>query len=271
MALKKEAIALIAKLTKIKTEDLEAAITNKDEVEITIDDKLTTFTEDEVSTLKNNEYKSGKEKGVEMAVKEVKDEFKLEFQGKTVKGLVEAAQKKAIDDAKISPDKKVTELTEKVTTLQTTVQEYETKLKEKDTEVASVKINGELFKNVPAGTTLDPDEVIGIMKLKGYDFQMKDGKLVAIKDGKEVQDKVANPVPVKDVIAEFVKEKKLGGTDPVPPGGRGGNDPKPPAKFGTLSEIKKHFTEQGKSVLGTEFAEAVSQAAKDNKEFQMDK
>jgi hypothetical protein len=272
MALKKEHLARLAALAKIKVEDLETAIKDEKEVDITVDEKIVTFSEDEVGQLKNNEYKSGKEKGVEMAVKEVKDELKLEFTGKTIKGLIEAAQKKAIDDAKISPDKKVAELQEKVTTLQATVTDQEKKLSEKDTEVTSVKINGELSKNVPAGTTLDADEVIGLMKLKGYDFKIEEGKLVAMKDGKVLNDKLSNALPVKDVIIEFVKEKKLGGEgDGKDIHGRGGEGGKPPAKYSTLSEVKKHFTDQGKSLLGEEFSAAVSQAAKDNKEFAMDK
>jgi hypothetical protein len=272
MALKKEAITMIAKLTKIKAEDLEAAIKDEKEVDITIDDKLVTFSDEEQKTLKSNSYEEGKKAGVEISVKEVKEELKLEFQGKSIKGLVEAAQKKAIDDAKISPDKKVTELQEKVNTLQATVVDQEKKLQEKDGEVSNIRLNTELTKNVPAGTTLEADEIISIMRLKGYDFQLKEGKLVALKDGKVMQDKVANAIPVKDVIGEFVKERKLSSAGDPPPGGRGGGGtPPPPAKFNTLSELKKNFTDQGKSLNGMEFMDAVEAAVKDNKEFALDK
>ena len=275
MALKKEALAAIAKLTKLKVEDLESAIKDEKEVDLAIDEKLTVFTDDEVTTLKNNEYKNGKEKGVEMAVKETKEKLGLEFQGKTIDGLVTAAQTKAVEDAKVSPDKKVTELTEKLKTVQETAADLQKKLAEKESEVAGVKLNGELYKNVPAGTSLEPDEVIGIMKLKGYDFKIEDGKLVAVKDGKVLQDKVANALPVKQVIEEFVTEKKLiadgGSGGQGDPGGRGGGSGKPPVKFGTLSEIKKHFTDNGKSLLGTEFSEAVQKAVTENKDFAMDK
>jgi len=271
MALKKEAIALIAKLTKTKVEDIETALKDDKEVDLPIDEKLTVFSEDEVTTLKDNEFKRGKVSSVEIAVKDVKEKLKLDFTGKTIDGLVEAVQKKAVEEAKISPDKKVTELQEKVTTLQATVTDQEKKLAEKETEVSGVKINGELFKSVPADTTLEPDEVIGIMKMKGYDFKMDEGKLVVTKDGKIVQDKVANPLPVKQVIEEFVKEKKLNGKSADPEGGRGGGGGgKAPVKFSKLSEIKAHFNEQKKSLLGAEFSEAVTKAAAENKEFVMD-
>lgn len=271
MALKKEAIEKIAKLTKLKTADIEAAIKDEAEVDLVIEESLTAFTDDEVDTLKENEYNRGKVSSVEIAVKDVKSKLKLEFQGKTIEGLVEAAQKKAIEDAKISPDKKVQELTEKVQTLQATVTDQEQKLADKDAEVSSVKLNTELVKNVPSGATLEPDEIIGIMKLKGYDFQMQEGKLVVTKDGKIMQDKVANPLPVKQVIEEFVTEKKLIVTEADPPGGRGtGGSGKPPVKWTKLSELKQHFLDQKKSLNGAEFMDAVNKATTENKEFALD-
>lgn len=268
MALKPEAIEKIAKLTKIKTEDLKAAIENKDKVDLEVDEKLTTFTEDEVTTLKNNEYKNGKEKGVEMAVKATKEKLNLDFQGKTVDGLVEAAQKKAVEEAKIPETEKVKELQTKVTTLQKTIEEQDKKIAEKEKEVGTVKLNSELFKNIPAGAALENDEIIELMKLKGYGFETKDGKLVAIKDGQPLNDKVANPLPVKDVISGFLKEKKLITDEPEEPGGRGGN-PKPPVKFTKLSEVKAKFKAEGKSELGAEFSEAVQKAVAENKDFDM--
>ena len=272
--LKKETIDLIAKIAKVKPDELTAAIKDEKEVDFTIDDKLATFTETEVTQLKTNEYNSGKVKGVEMAVKEVKEELGLEFQGKSVKGLAEAAAKKAVDDAKISPDKKVTELTEKLATVQATATDLQAKLSEKESEVANVKLSTELTKQVPAGTTIDADEVIVIMKTKGYDFQMKDGKLIALKDGKEITDNLSNATPVKDVINNYVTERKLiseGAGDPAEKGGRGSGGGKAPVKYGKMSEIKKAFEAEGKSTLGTEFSEAVTKAAAENKEFAMDK
>lgn len=271
MALKKETIEAIAKLTKIKADDLQAAIADEKEVDLSIPDNLTALTEDEISTLKKNEYKNGKESGVEMAVKEVKQELNLDFQGKSVKGLVEAATKKAIEDAKIPANEKVAELQKKVETLQATVQDQDKKLSEKDNEVAGVKLKSELYKHIPAGASLENDEVIELMKLKGYGFEMKDGKVISTLNGEAISDKLSNAIPVKDVITGFLKEKKLvadgSGDDDVK--GRGAGSGKPPVKFTKLSEIKAKFQAEGKSTLGMEFNEAVQKAVADNKEFDM--
>jgi hypothetical protein len=272
MALKKEAIQKIATFLKIKDTDLETAIKDEKEVDISIPEKLSTFTDDEVQTLKTNEYKSGKEAGVEMAVKDAKEKLGLNFTGKSIDGLVEAATKKALDDAKIAPDAKVEELQTKITTLQGTVKEYETKLAEKETEVSGIKLNGELYKHIPKpgenGPALGADAVIMLMKAEGFEFKQENGAVVAYKGGKAVIDKLSNNLPVNEVISGFMKEKKLI-SEEAAPGGRGGGDKLPSGKAMKLSELKKQFADQGKSLLGEEFSQAVAQASKDNKEFDL--
>lgn len=274
MAIKKEALAKIAELVKVPVADLEAAIKNEQEVDVAIPEGLTVFEGDELTTLKTNEYSKGKTAGEELAVKEVKTKMGLEFTGKKVEGLVEAATKKALEEAKLTPDKKVAELTEKLNTVTATATELQTKLAEKEKEVGQVKLSTELLKNVPAGTTLEAEDVLTLMKSKGYEFEMKDGALVAVKDGKVLEDKLAKPLGVKDVITEFAKERKLiadeGAGDP--PGGRGGNGSGAGAtKWTKLSEVKKYFEEQGKSVNGQEFNDAIMKAKTDNPEFALDK
>jgi len=274
MALKKVALAAIAKLTKLKVEDLEAAIKDENEVDVTIDETLTPFSEDEIATLKTNEYKRGSASAVEIAVKDLKTKEGLDFTGKTLDGLVAAVSKKAVADAKIEPAKAVTDLQEKVTNLQKTVTEQEQKLADKEAEVTGVKINGELYKHIPApaenGPAYDQDEVVLLMKNKGYDFKLENGKIVPYKDGKQILDKTSNPREPKDIISEFMTEKKYITTPAPGPDGRGGGDQKPPSKATKLSELKKEYEAAGKSLNGSEFMEAVDKAVSANKDFVLD-
>lgn len=268
--LKKEHVEAVAKLLKLKPEDLTAAIADEKEVDITVPEG-TLYADTEIETLKTNEYKRGSVAAVEIQVKDAKEKLGLDFKGKTLEGLVEAAQKKALDDAKIEPAKKVQELEEKLKTVQATATELQTKLTEKDTEIASVKLHTELVKNVPEGTLLEADEVVALMKAKGYDFKTVDGKLVATKDGKVIEDKVANPVDVKEVIAGFAKEKKLISEQDPPPGGRGGRNGKPAGSVaGSLTELIEEFKAAGKNPQGEEFTAAVEKARTANKEFKME-
>src|SRR5687768_10289666 len=126
MALKKEDIAKLANLAKIPVADLEKAITETGEIALTVPDGVQSFLEPELATLKKNTYDSAKTAGVEMAVKEAREKLGLDFTGKTIDGLVDAATKKAVADAGQNPDARVKELQTKVDNLQTTVKTYET-------------------------------------------------------------------------------------------------------------------------------------------------
>ena len=57
--LSKETIEKIALFLKIKATDLTAAIADSAEVAVILNDNLNSFTEDEITQVKNNEYKSG--------------------------------------------------------------------------------------------------------------------------------------------------------------------------------------------------------------------
>lgn len=268
--LKKEQLDALAKLTGI--DNLAAAITDEKEVEITVPEGAV-YSDDNLNTLKANEYKRGQTAGVEIAVKDFKQKTGLDFQGKTIDGLAKAIEEKTLADAKIEPEKKVKELQDKLATVQATATELQTKLADKDKEVASVKLHTELVKHVPAGTLLEPDEVVTLMKAKGYEFKAEDGKVVAYLNGHPVQDKLANATPVADVIKGFATEKKLIATKAEPPGGRGGKSDPPGGKGGTYakaSEIKAEFEAAGKSLQGQEFMDAVQKARAANKEFEID-
>lgn len=271
--LKKEIIEKLATLVKLPAAELETAIKATDEVDVKIPEGLTTFTEAEVTTLKNNEYKNGKEKGTEMLVKETKDKLGLDFQGRTLDGLLDAHAKKVLADAKIEPQKKVTELEEQLATVKGTAKTLQEQLAAKDKEIEGVKIHGELAKYVPApgenGPAIGADDVIALMKASGYGFELKDGKMVATKDGKVLQNNLSEALPPAEVVTGFLKEKKLIAEAAQQPAGRGGAGSGKAVKVTKLSELTEQFKAQGKNTLGEEFNKAVEAAAKDNPEFDM--
>jgi len=273
--LKQEQIKVVSDLLKIDQKILEDAIKDEKEVDLTLDPKLISYTEDEVSTLKTNTYNDGKKAGIEMEVKSFKEKMGLDFQGKTLQGLMDAYEKKIQADSGKEPNEKIQELTEKITNLQNTVKEYETKITEKEGLISGLQINGELHKHIPSlktedGPDLNPGDVIQLMKGSGYDFKMEEGVLVVYREGKKMQDKLSNDLKPKEAIDEFLKVKKLISVDPANPGGRkvisGGG---PALKYSKLSDLKKDFEAQGKSVMGEEFQKSVEKAVAENKEFDM--
>lgn len=269
--LKKETLTKIATLLKVKETDLETAIKDEKEVDVEIDSTLGSFTDKELKKLKSNSYNEGKEAGIEMEVDEIKKSEGLEFTGKSVKSLLEAKAAKVLEDAKIEPNKKVEALEKQVGTLKVSVQDFETKLKEKDSEVETVKLKSEVYKHIPAagenGPALGQDDVFQLMISNGLTPKLENGKTVFYKGDQRVNDKLGDPVAANEVIKGFMTEKKLI-VEAVIPGGRGGGDKGGGTKAGKLSELKAQFTTEGKSLLGEEFSKAAQEAAKD-KDFDM--
>jgi hypothetical protein len=266
--LKQETIQKIESLLKVK--GLAEAIKAEGETDVVIDEKLSVFSEDELQTIKSNSYKDGKKAGVEMEVDSLKKELNLDFQGKTLKGFTDAYQKKILEDAKIEPETRVKELTKDLDLLRKENEKLSNSVSEKETEALRAKTDRELFKEVPE-TTLSASDLVDFARLKGYDFRLDEtGKIVPYKNGEPVKDNLANPKAAKEVLSEFAKEMKLAKIEPDVPGGRGGGDNKPAAKAGSISELKKQFLEQGKSLQGDEFRQAYQAASKDNPEFKME-
>lgn len=266
--LKKETLSALSKLLGI--DNLAEAIADEKEVDIEIP-TAELYSPEDIEKLKTNEYKRGGQAAVEIAVKDFKTKSGLDFTGKSLEGLIEAASKKALEEAKVEPAKKVTELEEKLKTVTATANEYKSQLDGKEQEIARVKLHTDLVKNVPQGTLLEADEVVTLMQAKGYEFKTESGKLVAYKDGAIVADKLAEPVAVADVIKGFAVEKKLIVQEGGDPGGRGGGNRQPAGgAFSKASELAKKFKDEGKSLMGQEFADALRVAAEANKEFELD-
>lgn len=274
--LKKDQIAQIAKFLKIKETDLQTAIADEKEVDLTLPE-ISTFTTDELATRDKNQksqgYNEGKTTGVEMLIKEQKEKHGLEFEGKDVDKLIDSIKTKTLTDAKLSPDKKVEELNKALETVQSNLIVLQTEKSELENKLKTQSLNSSILSVFPANriATLKDDESLLLLQ-REYTFVEEDGKLVAKKGNEIVRDKTTQaPLEVKDVIADYFKtrnwlsEEDPGNTDKT---GRGGNNGKP-VVYLKLSDIEKSFTEQGKSLTGEEFNQAVAEASKSNANFDL--
>lgn len=273
MALKKETIAKIAAMAKVDPTEFERAITATEEVDVTIDEDLTTYTGDEVTTLRRNEYDAGKKASLEMAVKDAKVKYNLDFTGKTLDGLIDAHKVAVLKEAQIEPTKQVETLQNQVRTLQATITEQEVKLSEATTATAKIKLDAQVRKHIPAGLPVDEDEFMASMGSKGITWSSDDsGNVIFSRNGQPMQNKLAQPLSAKEVIETYQAERgwKPAAPEQPTPGGRGGGNNNPPSpRAGSIGELKKQFQDAGKNIQGQEFAQAVEQHVKDNPEFNM--
>lgn len=273
--LSKETLKTIASKLKLKVEDLESAIASTDEVKVDIPE-LTVLTAEELTARDENigktKYNEGKTAGVEMGVKELKNELGLEFDGKDIKSLVKAVETKTLNDAKIEPNKKVEELNTVVANLQKTIAEKETEKTQLINQLQTTSLNTELLTMMPSNrlNTLSDNEYLTLIKAN-YEIVEEDGKKVIKKDGNIIRNATTqSPLDPKEVITNFFTEKKLITTTQGSQGGQGGgNSGGNAGVFTKLSELSEKFQKEGKNVQGSEFATAVAEARKANPEFDL--
>lgn len=272
--LNKETISKIATKLKLKVEDLESALKSDTEVGVEIPE-VSVFTTEELTARDENigkiKYNEGKTAGVEMGVKEVKNELGLEFDGKDIKSLASAIKTKTLEDAKIEPNKKVDELNTVVANLQKTIAEKETEKSQLVNQLQTTTLNTKIVSLMPTNrnANLNDSEYLTLVKAS-FEFAEEDGKMVVKKDGNIVRNATTqSPLEPKEVIESFFTEKKFIQTPGNGGGAGGGNSTKKDGVYTKMSELTAKFEKEGKSVQGSEFASAVAEARKTNPEFDL--
>jgi hypothetical protein len=262
----------IATLLGLKEDDFLSALKADAETDVTL--PAGTFLSDtQLTEVKNREYANGKDKGVEMAVKAYKDEAGLEFTGKTIDGLVKAAQAKAIQDANIPVDDRVKDLNSQLENLRKNYTKLEGESTGKDSRVAAAENELAIYRSVPSlgDGYMGVDMTITLMKSKGYDFVNENGEIVVKKGGATVVDNLSKVIPVKDVMQTFQKENGLFKevTPPAAPGRSGRDTPGGKVAYTKMSELKAAWEAEGKNINGLEFSNQVRELKKENKDFDM--
>lgn len=201
-------------------------------------------------TLKDDEYKSGKTAGEEMAFKAMKNESGYEIEGyKDAKTFVTAFKAKVIEDAKIAPDKKIQDLTtdnDKLRTNYDTLEgefnTYKNGVKERESRT---KKDTELFTYLPT-EGLKVNQKLTLMALKseaGIDLAYgEDGKSFLTMNGEMIKNEKALPVAPKEYI-----ESKLTSLDLITKngGGGGGGDDTGDGKAGSYEAFEKEMKAKG--------------------------
>lgn len=265
----------IATLLKIKEADFETALKDEKEVPVTIDENLQVFTKEEIETRDTNQKKLGEDAGKEIGMKAVKKAAGLpeDAPSKDPAKLAQAIIDKGVADAKVEPNKKVTELTEQISLLQKQVGEKDKELETSKSQASQAAIDRKILAVFPKerNSTLTDDEYITLLK-SVYTFKEDNGNITVEKDGQVLRDsKTTNPLNLSEAVKTIFTDRKWIAEEGGGTGGRGGKDKSDPrtGKYTKLSELKEDFQKQGKNMLGEEFSNAVKKAQTDNKDFDL--
>jgi len=264
--LAQETLKKIAGVLGIEVSDLDAKL--KSEKEETLD-VPTLYTEDDKNTFGENRFKEGKKAATEIAVKDLKVKYGLEFEGKSLDSALEAYAAKAIADAKIAPDEKVKKLTEENGRLKGDLQKAlddATNIKgEFENKLFHVGIRSEVLTHIPDNTLIPKEDLLELFMTR-HRVAREDNSVIVFKGDQAIKDKVQNPVPLKDVVSQFaepyLKKGGMGGGDNG--GGAGG-------KFNTISEVYTDLKSKGIEPMSQEGLKAVADAKKANPAIDLSK
>jgi hypothetical protein len=204
----------------------------------------TLFTEEEKNSFGTNRFNDGKKAASEILVKDLKVKHGLEFDGKSVDTLFEKFSEKVIGEANIKPDEKVkkldTENKELKTKLQTALDETQRVIKDSASQLFHVKTTNEVLNHIPKNTTIPANDIAELF-MNRHRVTSEDNGVVVYKGDQALKDSVLNPIPLKDVVAQFAEAY-------INKGGMGGGDVTgggTPGQFKTASELMNHMQKKG--------------------------
>jgi len=208
--------------------DEEIAKAQEAKTDITIPGEFVVRTTEEEESFSKNIKSAAAIAGLEVAIKEYRNETGLEFQGKNIEALVKAVQDKTLADAKIEPEEKLKKANTDIETLKTTIQTLQSEKQKVESEWGtykkSITIDSKLSSLLPDNLLLPKEDSLLILKNRmKFDTDENGNVLVLGPNGEPLQDKTTlNPLPVKDVLNTFFTENPQYITGST--GGRGGND-----------------------------------------------
>ncbi len=239
---------------EVQDEVIAGAIEKKETLKIE-NDKIILFSVDDYNTrienLKKDEYKKGRKEGVEIEWKETKRKLGIEIEGKNGDEILDAFRQKVLTDAKIEPNKKITEQDEMIKQLRANLAKEESEKNELKKSFSQKEkentINSMIFTAIPEkaiSETMTRSDVAVLFKGNGYQLDLEEGKEVVKFNGEVLKHTTTlEPLKLSDVMSDFVTKKGLIKSE----GGRGAGDDVSKGTPGTLEAFDEEM--KAKNIL----------------------
>lgn len=255
-----ENLGAVAKAAGISEESLKNAIESEESVSVELnEDRVVYDSKEDFDTYIGNVKKEASTASLEIAIKNARNENGLEFQGKTMDNLVNAIKEKALADAQIEPNAKISELNKDLESLRGQLQTKESEFTELQDrfkrEGQERSINNKILDALPKeGTTIGQDDLLTLFKSQHQVELSDDGNVVIKKNGQVMKDHLMSPMGLNDVINSFTTPyiKKA-------EGGRGKGNEKGSAKAGTLDAFIKEMADKDIASGSQEFNRIMSE------------
>ena len=218
--------------------------------------------ETEEASFIENHKKDARKEGLEIAVKQYRDEYG--FEGRSIDKLIEAVQKKALEDAKIEPAEQLKKIKATLDEKETALQSALSRVSENENEFKSfknqTKLDGYLDSIIPTNTVLPKEDIKLILKNKlKFDIDDNGSVLVLDNQGNIIKDPTtANPKEAKDVVESFFKDNQSY-LKPIE-GGSGAGDSANAGKKKSLDKFIEEQQAKGVKLNSPEFNETLTKS-----------
>ena len=197
----------IAGVLGLDAEEFATGIASEKEVQLKLAEGRFLSKDQEATLLDNHgktRYDAGSEAAREMQLKDMSKLVGFEESIKDPQKFIDTYKANVLKQAKIEPDKKVSELETSLDTLRNTIKEKDIAFTNLQNEVNSVKTRTRLLGAIPklAENGLKSDDVLDLF-LKSH--EIKDDAVY--KDGKVLQDNLATNLKVEDALNTFVNDR----------------------------------------------------------------
>ncbi len=221
-------------------------------------------TSEEEGSFIENHKKDARKEGLEIAVKQYRDEFG--FEGRTIDKLIEGVKSKTLADAKIEPTEKLKLIQDTLAEKETALQNALTAKTEGETMFSNyknaAKIDSTLDSLIPEKTILPREDMKMILKSR-LNFNTDENGNITVLDtsGNVMKDAItANPKTAKEVVEGFFKDNQ---TYLKPnEGGAGGGDSGTPGTKTSMDDFIETQRAAGNAPNSLAFNEALQPLVK---------
>jgi len=260
----------LAKLAKVSDVDAFAeALKSEKDTDYKLDtSNLIVRTKDEDESFKSTISKDIKDKAFsdafEIQIKNMKKDLGLDFEGKKSSDFIDAFKTKILNEAKVEPNKRISELENSLNSLNEQVSL-------KDSEIEKIKSSFRQKENrlqaenympkLPDNIGLDKKEATDLFLMK---YEVKDDGVYSNNE-RIIDPKTAKPLELKDVVSSFVNERGWNVEKPKGRGGEGiggnGGDGNAPT---TLEEFNDEAQKKGFALGSQDYNAYLAEVVKEN-------
>ena len=201
-----ENLSVIEQTLQLPEGTLLQAIESQEVVKVELPE-LEVFKKEDYNARIENLKSTFQKQGQDFLIKEAKQKFGLEFEGKSIDTLAEKLRAKALEEAKVEPNEKVKELQSDLEKLRKNLEEKDNLIIQKETEFKQNEkkrlIKDTLLSKMNIETSIPKEDVLTILQSK-YEIDVENDNIIFKQNGEVLKNNTTlNPKTVAELYAPF--------------------------------------------------------------------